>query len=310
MPFRKVSLTNQGFKILSTSIYVDVLSILLTLFLFLYGQNFHFDKIFSYSVFLLISIIFYIYHSSKIGYIYLLSFVYQILLYFLLTPSLYVNFINILFTALFTFPLFLKGNPFQRLYFPLGLYMSLINSMLGLIEMNFQIVKFNILDFEGEEFQKLTTIFWKNEFLDSDYYFHASTFSPLENTHIFALLGFGMILFREYAFFLDFFSSILVFCMVVVLYDFEIVFYKEKILSSTVMWVLLVFGPGRNFGFSYSYTLIALGLTGIFSYSMWNLKEEVPVVVFIVIYFLIQSFLFLLEYNLKTKREKSKIVRR
>lgn len=301
MPSRKITLTNQGFKILSNDLLADLFSILIVGFLLLFEQSWNLDKLFSYLILFLLSSILYIYYNYKIGYLYIASFIYQVLLYLLLTPNIYINLGNIFLTFLFTIPFLLHKNSLQKIYFPLGLYMSLINTCLGLIETHFQILKFTVITLQGEEFQKLPTIFWTTEFLDFGF-FHISTFTPLEKSSIFALTGLGVLIFRDYTFLLDLISFIVCIFLVSLLYNLELTFYIEKILAVSIAWVLLVFGPGRNFGFSYSYTFLTLGLTGIFSYSVWNWKASLPNLFFLVLYFLIQTFLFLLDKWLKTQK--------
>ncbi|MCX7999923.1 MAG: hypothetical protein N3A69_13385 [Leptospiraceae bacterium] len=183
--------------------------------------------------------------------------------------------------------------------------MSLMNTFFGLIETKFQILKFTTLTLQGEDFQKLPTIFWNTEFLDFGF-FHLNTFTPLESASIFALIGIGVLIFRDYNFILDSVSFIICVFLVSLLYNFEFHFYSEKIFSVSIAWALYVFGPGRNFGFSYSYTFLTLGLTGIFSYSVWNWKVNLPSLFFLVLYFLIQTFLFLLDNWLKTRFKQSK----
>ncbi len=243
----------------------------------------------------------YVYYNYKIGYMYVLGFFYQVLLYLLITPSIYINFINIFLTSLVTLAFFYKYNPFQKFYFPFGLFMSLFNVSLGLLETKLHLLKYPIISESGLEFTKLSSHFLTLEYLDFGY-FHSELFSPLENISFVGIIALGILIIREYAFILDLFNFFLCFILVASLYNFEFSFYKEKIISLSMTWVLFVYGPGRNFGFSYSFTTIVLGLTGILSYSFWTLSSNLPGMVYLTFYFGIQSLFFVLNNKLRVTK--------
>lgn len=300
MPSRKISLTTHGFKILSNDLIIDLFSVSLVGFFLVYGQTWTLERIFSFSIFFLLTSFVYVYYNYKIGYMYVLGFIYQIFLYLVITPTIYINFVNILLTSIITFGLLYKQNSFGKIYFPLGLFMSLVSTSMGFIATKLNIFRYPLLSADGLEFQKFSSNFFDLEYLHFAY-FHSELFSPLEKVSFLSLLALGILIFREYSLILDWFNTMLCFFLTAWLYNFEINFYKEKIIAVVMTWVLFVYGPGRNFGFSYSFITIALGLTGIFSYTIWTLKQNLPNVVYLSLYFLIQSLLFVLNHKVQVQ---------
>jgi hypothetical protein len=292
LPSHKVSLTNRGFKILSTDLHIDFASLGIVSILLFLGWSSKLDTDLLYAEAFFFSTLLYVFYRYKFGYLYFVSFFYQIILFLLLTPIGYLNPYTILVSFLFTFPFFIGRNSFQAIYFPMGLYMSLIAYCAGVLGEKLSFWKIQKLSLVGLE-NYLPGFFFK-PFLVEKAFYSESLLSPLELSGFSALLGLGILILREFSFFMDFSCSSLMVAILLFLFQFDLALFQPILIPLFIAWFLLFAGPGRNFGFSYIFSIISLVFTGLVCYLLWKKEWVVPPIAIISVYFVIQTFFYMI----------------
>jgi hypothetical protein len=297
LPSHKVILTNKGFKILSTDIVIDLISLGLAITILAIGGTWTMDKFFLVSTSYIFGGLLYFFYRYKFGYIYIISFIYQITLFLLITPIAFLKWPVLLLTFASIVPFFWKKNVFQKLYFPLGLFMGLLASMYALMFQSLQWIKFPVLSFEPfsqylSEFHVPGSFFLQKD--SGEFIFSGEMFSSIELAGLFSLICVGSILLRQFHFLLDLFLLIGMFFVVAYHFRFDFPYFQERILILVSTWYLILMAPGRNFGFSYLFSLISLVFTGMFSYLLSNGEYLIPPIIIVVLFFFMQSILFYL----------------
>lgn len=293
MPSHKVSLTNRGFKILSTDLQVDFLSIALVGTLLIFGWSVKTESLLLYAETFFLASLLYLFYRYKFGYIYFAAFFYQIILFLLITPISYLNTITILLSFVFTFPFLLGKNSFQKINFPMSLFMSLVVMGTGLVGEKLKLLNINKLSFSSSLESHVPGFFFVPTF-SGELFFSEGLFSPIEMCGLFALLGLGILFLREFSFFLDLACYSFLVGIFLFLFQFDLELYKGQIIALSTMWFLLLAGPGRNFGFSYIFSFISLVFTATLSYLFWKGEWNLPPILVMVTFFLIQSLFFVL----------------
>jgi hypothetical protein len=292
LPSHKVALTNKGFKILSNDLQIDFIFLLFVGTLLIYSYS-TFQSFLLYAETFLLASLVYILYRYKFGYLYFIGFFYQIILFLLITPIGYLNFFTIFISFLFTVPFLIKQNSFQKIYFPISLYMSLLATTLGLSLEKLKIFSFPKLSFSSSLGAYLPGVYFTTSFSEQ-LPFSDLLFSPLELSNFYALLALGILFLREFNFFLDLFSYLSFVGILVFLFQFDLELFENKIISLSVTWFLLQAGPGRNFGFSSLFSLLSVITTAIISYLLWKEEWSFPPMLVVFIFFTVQSLFFII----------------
>ncbi|MDX1960624.1 MAG: hypothetical protein SFU98_18780 [Leptospiraceae bacterium] len=301
MPSHKVSLTNRGFKILSTDISVDSLSLLflaIMIFLNLFIQP---NLLIVFIPMMILSGAYYFFHRFKVGYLYPIGFLYQLFLFFIITPNFGLNILSLLVSLSVLFLLLYFENPFRTLYFPIGLFLSLIATSVSLVfryyndtflQINSKLIRFEDTTISGQ--------FFKTTFLENG--FPAETFSFYELGGLFSILLIAPIFLRQFSLTLD---SLLYFGFLMIsafYYRFDMEIFGGKVFTLATLFYLILSAPGRNFGFSYLFAGLTVFLSSIIIY--WFVLEVyvLPPILVIVIYFFVQSIFFKIVSEVEVKR--------
>ncbi len=231
MPSHKVILTNKGFKILSTDIVIDLITLGLAITVLAIGGTWNMDKFLFVSASYIFGALLYFFYRYKFGYIYIVSFIYQITLFLLITPVAFLKWPILLLTFASIVPFFWKKNIFQKLYFPLGLFMGLLASMYGLLFRSFRWIKFPVLSTDPlsqylSEFHVPGSFFLQND--SGDFVFSGEMFSSLELAGLFSLISIGSILLRQFHFLLDLFLLNGMFFVVAYYFRFDFPYFQFK----------------------------------------------------------------------------------
>ncbi|MCB1178983.1 MAG: hypothetical protein KDK36_15465 [Leptospiraceae bacterium] len=297
MPSHKVTLTNKGFKILSTDLAIDIVSLILAFTILLVGGSWNSGKIlFIFSIYIISTILYFLYRY-KIGYIYVIGFFYQITLYIILTPGAFLTWPIMILSFLSTAPFFWKKNTFSKIYFPYGLFLSLISSFYGLLFNTFSLKKLPSLAYESGtsflNYSKIPGSYFVQGFSEG-FYFSQEYFSSLELSGLFSIICLGSILLRQFHFILDLILLNGMYFILSYYFRFDFSYFQERILILVVGWYLILMAPGRNFGFSYIFSIISLVFTGLFCYLLTNGENIFPPIIIVILFFVIQSVMYYL----------------
>jgi len=292
-----ILLTNRGFKVFSSDFIIDNFAFisLFAIAILTVFQDLSFLFYFSFAY--LASALFYLYYKLKVGYIYYLSFFYQLTLYLLLTPVGFLNWFTISFSLCVYFIFSLRGNVFYKFRFPAGLFLTLLSVALGLILERLYILKLNLFAINSEMpfgfFPKVTGIFL-NPFVASGEIFSPSFFSILESLDLYLLMFVGFLFLRQENFILDLTLIAMIAFIFGFYYRYDLMFCKNKVINFTSLWYILFSAPGRSHHLSSLYSLfVALCTVGI-SYFLIHSGYIFPPILFIIIFFILYGIIFYL----------------
>ncbi len=297
MSSHSILLTNRGFKVFSNDFFVDVLAFisLFTIAVFTVFQDLSFLFYFSFAY--LAAALFYLYYKLKVGYIYYLSFFYQLTLYLLITPIGFLNWFTISFSLIVYFIFSLRGNVFYKFRFPMGLFLSLLSVALGLILERMHIIKLSVFAVNPEmpfSFFPSVTGMYLNPFISVGDSFAPTFFSILESLDLYLLMLVGFLFLRQENFILD---IILISVMAFIFsyyYRYDLVLCKNKIINFTSLWYILFSAPGRSHHLSSFLSLfVSLG-TLIASWFLIQANLVFPPIIFIIIFFILYGIIFYL----------------
>lgn len=301
MPSHRIVLTNKGFRTISTEFIVDVFSFVLLVGLTTLGLIINPRDLPYFSILLIISILVFMLYRTKNGYLYPFNFFYQILLFWIITPPIFLNYYTIPFIGILLVGYFYSNNPFQRIYFPLGLMLSLV-----VVSLFFIFGKYN-LTYEmlqtGEQLKNLQI----DRAEVSGYFFHftesplgtfnTNSFSLIEKLSFYTPLLMITFSFRQKNIFLDFFLIIGMALMCLYFFKENIEFLKTRPIALLSVWYLIFSAPGRNRGFSIIYSILTLLITGVIFFALINIGYSFPPILIPILFFLIQSALYILTQN-------------
>lgn len=297
MSSHSILLTNRGFKVFSSDFWIDNLSFIslfaVAILAVFQDVSFLFYFSFAYVAFAL----FYLYYKLKVGYIYYLSFFYQLTLYLLLTPIGFLNWFTISFSLCVYFVFSLRGNVFYKFRFPTGLFLTLLSVGLGLILEKLYILKLNLFAINPEMpfgfFPTLTGIF-VNPMVASGETFSPAFFSILESLDLYLLMFVGFLFLRQENFLLDLILIGVIAFLFSYYYRHDLMACKNKIINFTSLWYILFSAPGRSHHLSSIYSLfVALCTVGIF-YLLIQSGYIFPPVLLIIIFFILYGIIFYL----------------
>jgi hypothetical protein len=292
-----ILLTNRGFKVFSSDFFVDALSFisLFTIAVFTVFQNlsFLFYFLFAYVA----AALFYLYYKLNVGYIYYLSFFYQLTLYLLITPIGFLNWFTISFSLVVYFVFSLRGNVFYKFRFPPGLFLSLLSVALGLILGRMNIINLNVFAATSEmpfSFFPIVTGMYMNPFISFGNSFAPTFFSILESLDLYLLMLVGFLFLRQENFILD---VILISVMAFIFsyfYRYDLLICKNKIINFTSLWYILFSAPGRSHHLSSFLSLIVALGTLVTSWFLIQANLVFPPILFIIIFFILYGIIFYL----------------
>ena len=296
MSSHSILLTNRGFKVFSSDFFIDVLASisLLAIAIFIVLQDLSFLFYFSFAY--IAAALFYLYYKLKVGYIYYLSFFYQITLYLLITPIGYLNWFTISFSLGVYFVFSLTGNVFYKFRFPSGLFLSLLSVALGLFMERLNILNLNVFAINPEMpfsfFPKVTGIFM-NPYISSGESFASSYFSVLETLDLYLLVLVGFLFLRQENFVLDILLIAAIAFLFSYYYRFDLLLCKNKIINFTSLWYILFSAPGRSHHLSSFFSLfVAISTLGL-SWFLLESKISFPPILFVIIFFIFYGIMFM-----------------
>lgn len=293
-----VVLTPKGFRILSYEFFTNLISILL-LFSALSIVIFLNPKLISYFsiVYIFFTLVF-MYFRLRVGYIYPISYYYQITLFVLLTPYIFINWVSlsVLFLS-FSFLMY-KKNPFRNIPFPIGLFASLFVISISLILYKVGWQKFSLfhstLSFPLEKgMSNLSGIFFP--LLQSDNLtFAENSYSYFENFGYYTILLSSIIFLRQNRFWSDISLIILFSICLVGNYSLNLQYAIQTIIITSGIWYIIFSAPGRKTSYITS-ILSMLLLAAIIGFIRFlNPLFYLPAIVILSLFFVIQTLLHLL----------------
>ena len=298
MPSHKIKLSDKGFKTLSTDFFIDIIAVLILFFVVLFSLFQQTNVIFIFGVFLLISIGVFIYYRTRNGYLYPLSFFYQILLFWAITPPIFLNWYTIPIIGIFLFGLYYKKNIIQSIYFPMSLYLSLlVTAMVFIFGKSFLYKELFSQDsaslYYFIDHTNISGYFFRiNQSIMGS--FHPDSFSILEKIGYFSPLLVITLSIRQKNVLLDFILLIGMGGLIFHFFGENLEYLKNRSIVLISLWYLIFAAPGRNKGFSLNYSLISLVFTGVITLLLIRGSYGFPPIMIPVTFFIIQSILYLL----------------
>ncbi|MCB1142982.1 MAG: hypothetical protein H7A24_17970 [Leptospiraceae bacterium] len=297
MPSHKIVLTNKGFKTLGSEMFVDIVHLFFSLLALSFFSYLHNQYSLQFTLFYIISILIYIFYRIKNGHFYPFSYFYQISIFFLITPLIFLNWVTLpISMALLAVSLF-KKNPFKEIYFPMGLFLSLISISIGIIMEKHHIFQTLLTPPQNPDtfllHSNLSGIFFysfENPVGAIDF----KNFSIVESYGLYIMVFISPFLLKKYNLFSDALVLAGMFFLIGMHYQNEFQTLQDRIINTTCLWFLIYTSPGRNHGFSFLFSFISLVFTMGISYLSLKGNLEYPIVLTILGFFLIQSALFLL----------------
>lgn len=298
MPTHKISLTSNGFKTISTDFIIDSLVSFLLFCITIFSLYQNPQYLLLFGVLILGSTIVYLFFRARNGYLYPLGYFYQIMLFWVITPPVFINWQTIPFICIILFLFHYKSNPFKTIYFPMSIYLCLIVSSVVLIfgKSSLYMNILNISQNQGYLFltnYEVSGYFFRiNESLTGSY--SNISFSIIEKFSFLSPLLIGTIALRQKNIFIDF---LLIIGMVLLSYFFfgqNIEFLQDRCAVLVCIWYLIFSAPGKNKGFSLNYSLFSLFLTGIFSFLLIKESMGFPPIMLPISFFFIQSILYII----------------
>jgi hypothetical protein len=298
LPSHKIKLSDKGFKTLSTDFIIDIFALLILFSLVIFSLFQHSKIIFVFSLYALISIGVYIYYRARNGYLYPLGFFYQILLFWAITPPVFLNWYTVPLIGFILFGLYYKKNIVQSIYFPMSLYLSLLVTTIVFVFGKTYLYK--------ELFaQDSTSLYY---FLDhtniSGYFFrtnqsiigsfHSDSFSIIEKIGYFSPLLVLTLSFRQKNVLLDFLLLLGMGGLIFHYFGENLEYLKNRSIALLSLWYLIFSAPGRNKGFSLNYSIISLVFTGAITLLLIKGSFGFPPIMIPVTFFIVQSILYLL----------------
>ncbi|MBE7410604.1 MAG: hypothetical protein L6Q54_06955 [Leptospiraceae bacterium] len=293
MSAHKIRPTYTGYFTKSIEFFTD-------LFLFILISAFTVFSIFSnlnlFLSFLGILFTFVVVYFLKIRkkeYVYITQFFYQVILFFFITPIVFlqptvVYFISIPIGVLLLFP----KKSFRYLDFPFGLFLSVLHVSIFFIMIQVDIlnIPFTQIEFpitpQLENENTLGMFFLPKYFLANSIF---NLFSIVENYGyiLFTLLGIFAILRK------NFFNDLIVFILIFfsfLLYYFEDIFiFRNQIFLYTAIWYFLYISIGRNFRALQVESVVSAAITLIFATAI-N-PNNYPPILLMIVFFSVRSIL-------------------
>lgn len=297
MPSHKITLTDKGFKSLSTDFIIDCLTGILLFITVLFYTLQNTKNLILFGFFLFISSGIYIFYRTKNGYLYPVGFFYQLLLFWAITPPLFINWYSISFVGVVLFGIYYKKNPFQSTYFPLSLYLTLIASssifIFGQSYLYKELMELNSLNsYYFINHDNILGYFFKL-FSSPTGSFNSNGYSILEKLGYFSPLLMATLSFRQKNVFLDFILVVGIFTLSLLYFQNNIEFLFERALVLVSFWYLVFAAPGRYKGFSLYYSLLSLSLTAAFSVLFINDSSIFPPIMIPISFFIFQSLIYI-----------------
>lgn len=298
MPSHRVRLTNKGFRSISTDLFLDIVSITLLVLLTAISLYQNLNMLPYFSIFSIISLLVFFLYRTKNGYLYPLHFFYHILLFWVITPPIFINYYTVPIAGVVVAGYFYASNPFQKIYFPMGLALSILVVALVLLFGK------NSLSIEmlqpGEQLKNLQIdniqvsgyFFQPTE--SPTGFFNTNSFSLIEKLSFITPLLLITLVFRQKNVFLDFILILGMGGMCLYFFGENVDFVKSKPLALLSAWYLIFSAPGRNRGFSANFSIPALFLTGIFAFTVIKQNYGFPPIALPICFFFCQSFLYVL----------------
>jgi hypothetical protein len=292
-----ILLTNRGFKVFSNDSIIDILAFvsLFSIAVTTVFQNISFLFYFSFAY--VAASLFYLYYKLKVGYIYYLSFYYQLTLYLLITPIGFLNWFTISFSLIVYFIFSLRGNVFYKFRFPSGLFLSLLSIILGMILEKFNILQLNIFASNPEmpfSFLPAVSGLYLKPYLAIGDNFAPTYFSILESLDLYLLMLVGFLFLREENFILDFILIASIAFTFGYFYRYDLILCKNKIINFTSLWYILFSAPGRSHHLSSFISIFVALLAGIVNWFLIQTNLPFPPILFIIIFFILYGNIFYL----------------
>ena len=314
MPSHKIKLSDKGFKTLSTDFFIDIIAVLILFFVVLFSLFQQTNVIFIFGVFLLISICVFIYYRTRNGYLYPLSYFYQILLFWAITPPIFLNWYTVPIIGIFLFGLYYNKNIIQSIYFPMSLYLSLlVTAMVFIFGKSFLYKELFSQDsaslYYFIDHTNISGYFFRaNQSIIGS--FHPDSFSILEKIGYFSPLLVITLSIRQKNVLLDFILLIGMGGLIFHFFGENLEYLKNRSIVLISLWYLIFAAPGRNKGFSLNYSLISLVFTGLFSLLFIKESMGFPPIMIPISFFIFQSIIYILTQDISIitilKRSMSK----
>jgi hypothetical protein len=302
MPTHKITLTDKGFKTLSTEFIMDCLAgIILLGIVFTYTIQ-ETNNLMLFGFFLLITSGIYIFYRTKNGYIYPVGFFYQILLFWALTPPLFINWYSVSFVGVIMFGLYYKKNPFQTTYFPMSVCLALLITSSVFLFGKIYIYK-ELMDVSTN-----TSYFFLDNVYISGYFFKlfsspngsfsANSYSIFEKLGYYSPLLMATLSFRQKNVLIDFVLILGMFGLSLLYFENNLEYLIERPFVLVTAWYLIFAAPGRNKGFSLYFSILSLILTGMFTLTFIKESSSFPPFMVIISFFLFQSIIYIITQNI------------
>lgn len=303
MPSHKVSLTNQGFRIVSDDFYIDLFALVVLGSLSLLSLFTVPEQILQFIFLAAVSGGFYFLYRQKVGYLYSVSFFSHILLFWLLCPPFARNWVSLAAATVISFGLLWKGNPFREIYFPFSLFIILVSIAVSLVFIEgfhfiFPLKSTGYLPWFADE-NLIPGSYQSGLCLSGPANYRY--YSYLESLRAMLIFIPCLSLLRQYTKKLDFFLLLLFFASAAFIFRFDSALSQERAVTLSCIWFLLFSMPGKNYGFSYIYSGFSLIISTLLSMLLFHYYPELPPFIIVLNFFLCQSmfFVFVRQKNLK-----------
>ena len=302
MPSHKVTLTDKGFKSLSSDFIIDCLAGFILFSVVMSHTIRHTNNLVLFGFFMLIAIGVYIFYRTKNGYLYPIGYFYQVLLFWAITPSLFINWYSISIIGIILFGIHYKNNPFQSTYFPLSIYLTLLISTSIFVFGQSYMYK-ELLDTSTNssyffiDHSSITGYFFKLN-TSPNGSFNPNGYSILEKLGYYSPLLMATLSFRQKNVLLDFILVVGIFGLSLLYFGENLDFLKERTVVIVSLWYLAFAAPGRNKGFSLYYSFISLVFTGLFSLLFIKESMGFPPIMIPISFFIFQSIIYILTQDI------------
>ncbi|MEM7179352.1 MAG: hypothetical protein AAF518_00575 [Spirochaetota bacterium] len=299
-----IVLTKTGFRVISSEFQTDIFSSLLVfgVLSFALALNLH---LLPYILLVLgTSLAIFLYYKKRIGYIYPLAFFYQVMLFLLAVPIVFLQWFPLVIAFLSLFACFSKSNPFRDSTLPIGIFLLALVSSLALLanayNSGLNLFIGNYTNPLGINNPNISGIFFSPIFSMTVPY-AASSYSILENLGMYSIFFLGFAILREDNFWIEFIliASFFAISSLNSRFDFALVYQQNLI--TTVIWYLFHSAPGRSYNANYSLSIFALIGTLGGSVLLVSLIGSFPPILNIFFYFFSRAVGFFVMQNLVRK---------
>ncbi|MCB1190947.1 MAG: hypothetical protein KDK90_10955 [Leptospiraceae bacterium] len=265
MAAHNIILTDKGFKILTNNYKSDLISLCMLLAMLLIFTFLNLYLLPYILIFYFVCSIPYFYQKINKGYIYSVSYYYQLTITMLLVPPAFMKWQILVFVFLIFIPMYLKKDPLKQVRFSMGLFLSILFIAIGLILKKIGWVDINYLDnpmfsFSLNSYSKASVLLF-SQFSFQGIGVSNALFSIFEHFGILLYIIPLTLIFTGDQFLKNISIFILILILLSINYHSEITTVFSKIANHACIWYIFYSAPGKNFYLNFKITIISLFFT-------------------------------------------------